>query len=110
MTMREKVENILGGFLERNKEYSVELYIDNAVANSRLGQVIITADRTFNADDEKLTLKWNISDNINFNKFSLQYDEIIACYEEADEYNQQIVHVILRNGIIIEFECVGMRA
>ena len=35
MEMKEKVESILGGFLDRNKDYAVELYINNAVADSR---------------------------------------------------------------------------
>lgn len=108
--VKEKVIKTLNEFLERNKEYIVEAYISNPVTNHIIGRMYVATDRTFKTDDKGFTLEWNISDNINFNKFSLQYDEIIACYEEADEYNQQIVHVILRNGIIIEFECVGMRA
>ena len=109
MAMKEKVDKILGGFLERNKEYAVELYIDNAITNSRLGQVIMTADWTFKADDEKLTLEWNIGTNINFNKFSIQYDEIIACYDEIDKYDQQMVYVVLKNGMTIDFGCIGMQ-
>lgn len=107
--MKEKVESILGGFLERNKDYAVELYIDNAVTNKRIGQTFITMDRTFKADDDKFSIKWDISQDINFNKFSLAYDEILACYEETDKYNQQTVYVIFKNGIEFIFECIGMQ-
>ena len=41
MTMKEKAESILGGFLERNKEYAVELYINNAVANSNIEKFLL---------------------------------------------------------------------
>ena len=83
MTMKEKVESILGGFLERNKEYAVELYINNAVTNSNIGKNLIASDRIYKADDEKLILKWNKDQNydVRYNDFSIPYDEVMACYE-----------------------------
>lgn len=115
MKMREKVENILGGFLERNKDYAIEFYINNAATNSNMGKIFISSDRIYNADDKKLTLKWNKDENydVRYNGFSIPYDEIMACYKETDkEDNLKISEtaiVILKNGMEFDFECIGMR-
>lgn len=107
--MKEKVIKTLGEFLDRNKEYMVKAYISDSTTNSMIGKMFITTDRTFKTDDRKATLEWDNSHDIKFNNFSLLYDEILACYEEVDEYNQQMVYMILKCGVSIDFECVGMR-
>lgn len=109
MTMKERVDKVLGRFLEQNKDYAVEVYINNAVTSNRMGQVFITMDRTVKADEEKFRIKWNIGQDINFNEFSFAYDEILACYDETDEYDQQTVYVIFKNGMEFIFECIGMQ-
>ena len=115
MTMKEKVENILGGFLERNKDYAVELYINNAVANSNMGKIFITSDRIGETNDKRLTLKWSKDENydVRYNDFSIPYNEIMACYEEVDKDDNlkisETAIVILKNGMEFSFGCVGMR-
>jgi hypothetical protein len=115
MTMKEKVENILGGFLERNKDYAVELYINNAVANSNMGKIFITSDRIYETNDKRLTLKWSKDENydVRYNDFSIPYNEIMACYEEVDKDDNlkisETAIVILKNGMEFSFGCVGMR-
>ena len=44
----------------------------------------------------------------NENNFSIPYDKILACYDETDEYEQQMVFVILKCGVSIDFECCGI--
>lgn len=115
MTMREKIENILGGFLERNKDHAVELYINNASTNSNIGKFFIASDRIYSVDDKKLTLKWNKDKNydVRYNDFSILYDEIMACYEEVDKDNNlkisETAVVIFKNGMEFSFECCGMQ-
>lgn len=115
MTMKEKVENILGGFLQRNKDYAVELYISNAVTNSTMGKIFITSDRIYHADDKKFTLKWNKDANydVRYNDFLIPYDEIMTCYEEVDKDDNlkisETATVILKNGMEFSFGCVGTR-
>ena len=115
MIMREKVENILGGFLDRNKEYAVELYINNAVTNSNIGKIFIVSDRIYSSDNKKFTLKWNKDKDydVRYNGFSIPYDEIMACYEEVDKDNNLIISetavVIFKNGMEFSFSCIGMR-
>lgn len=109
MTMKERVDKILGEFLERNKNYVIELYINNAVTNKRVGQMFITMDRTVKTNEDKFEIEWNIEQDIKFNEFSFTYDEILACYDEADEYNQQTVYVIFKNGMEFIFECIGIQ-
>lgn len=115
MTMKEKVENTLGGFLERNKNYAVELYINNAVTNSNIGKILIASDSIYSADDKKLTLKWDKDENydVRYNELSILYDEIMSCYEEIDKENNikisESVVVILKNGMTFNFWCCGVR-
>lgn len=115
MTMKEKIESILGGFLERNKNYAVELYINNAITNRKIGKIFITSDRIYKANDEKITIKWDKDENydVRYNDFSIPYNEVMSCYEEADKNDNlkisERVVVILKNGMKFQFECVGMR-
>lgn len=106
--IKEKVISTLGEFLDRNKEYIVEAYISNSDTNSIIGRMHITTDRTFKANDKEFTLEWDNSNDIKFNNFSVSYDEILACYDEVDEYDQQMVFVILKCGVSIDFGCVGI--
>lgn len=41
--------------------------------------------------------------------FHLIYNEIMDCYEELVEPSFQAVSVLLKNGMKIDFECVGIR-
>lgn len=107
--MKERVDKILGDFLERDRNYAIELYINNAFTNKRMGQMFITMDRAVKADDDKFRIEWNIDQDINFNEFSFTYDEILACYDETDEYDQQTVYVIFKNGMEFIFGCIGMQ-
>ena len=106
--MKEKVIKILGEFLDRSEGYIVELYISNPITNSIIGRMAITTDRTFKADDKGFTLEWDNSNDIKINNFSISYDEILACYDEVDEYEQQMVFAILKCGVSIDFGCCGI--
>lgn len=106
--MKEKVIKTLGEFLERNKEYAVSGYISNPVTNHIIGRMAITTDRTFKADDKGFMLEWDNSNDIKINNFSILYNEILACYDEVDEYDQQMVFIVLKCGVSIDFDCCGM--
>ena len=107
--MREKVESILGGFLERNKDYAISGNISNGISGNPISDFQMTIDRQYGSSESVLYLKSNIGDIKNVNNILILYDEVLDCYEEKDEYNQQMVNVILKNGMRIDFECVGMR-
>lgn len=109
MTMKEKVENILGGFLDRNNDYAVTGNVSNGVSGNNISDFLIPIDRQYESAEKSFFLEGNIDDIKSVNRISIPYDEVLDCYEERDEYNQQMVHVILKNGISIDFECVGMR-
>lgn len=115
MTMKEKVENILGGFLDRNKDYAIEFYINNAVTNSNMGKIFITSGRIYETNEKKLTLKWNKDENydVRYNDFSIPYDEVMSCYKEIDKNDNlkisETAVVILKNGMEFNFECIGVR-
>ena len=115
MEMKEKVESILGGFLDRNKDYAVELYINNAVADSSIGGIFVTSDRIYNADDKKFIIEWNKDENydVRYNNFSIPYGEVMARYEEVEKEDKlkitETAVIILKNGMEFDFQCVGMR-
>lgn len=106
MKMKEKVETILGGFLKRNKDYSVNIYVRNGITNNHMALLLLPIERVIKAEESKFILEW---DAAQFNNFSLLYNEILDCYKERDKYNSQMVHVIMKNGVKVEFECVGLR-
>lgn len=108
MGIKEKIEMLLGGFLERNKNYSVNVYIRNGVTGNFMTRLLIPIERNIQLEEKKLLMGWKVSD-VECNELSLMHDEIMDCYEEKDEYNQQMVHVLMKNGMMIEFECCGER-
>ena len=89
MTMKEKLVNILGGFLERNKEYAISGNISNGINGNPISNFLMAIDREYGSNESVLYLKSNIGDIKNVNHI--------------------LVRVIFKNGIIIDFECVGMR-
>ena len=108
MKMEEKVIKTLGGFLERNKDYAITVYIRNGISGNKISDFWMTIDRQYKLNESALYLESN-RDITSANNVSIPYDEVLDCYEEIDEYNQQMVYVILKNGLKIDFECVGMR-
>lgn len=109
MTMKEKVDSILGGFLERNKDYAISGNISNGISGNPISDFWMTIDRQYGTNESVLYMKSNIGEIKSVNHISIPYNEVMDCYEERDEYNQQMVYVILKNGMRIDFECVGMR-
>lgn len=106
--MKEKIEKIFSNFMDRNKEYAIHAYVKNGVTGNIIAGLTIPIDRTVKPDMEKYSLGWKV-DSIECNDMVIPYDEIMDCYEDRDGYNSQTVVVILKNGMKIEFECVGER-
>ena len=106
--VKEKVINTLGEFLDRNKEYIIEAYISNTVTSHIIGRMYVVTDRTIKTDDKGFTLEWDNKQDITYNNLSIPYDEILACYDETDEYDQQMIFIILKCGISVDFGCCGM--
>lgn len=107
--IKEKVIKTLGDFLERNEEYTIEVYVSNLSTNSILGKMYIADEYSFKTDDKKVALEWDNRQDKVLNNISIPYNEVLACYDEEDEYGQQMVFVILRCGVSIDFECCGLR-
>ncbi len=107
--MKEKVDSILGGFSDRNREYSISGSIRNGLGGSIIANFLIPIDRKTESNERKFFLRSGIDGVKNVNDITIPYDEVLYCYEEKDEYNQQMAYVILKNGIRIDFECVGLK-
>lgn len=105
--MTEKLTKMLGDFLERNKNYAIEIYFRNGITGNLIVKMLIS-DGYLKQEKEKCIIGGNIAE-LDCEQIILPYNEIMDCYEERDEYNQQTVYVILKNSMIIEFERCGMR-
>lgn len=97
-------------FLSRNKEYAVEVYIRSNTTDSIIGQIFVTTDRMFKSKDDSCSLEWDVDCGVKFNRFTIPYDDVEICFEETDEYGSQTVSVIMKCGVSLNFECVGLRA
>ena len=112
MKMKEKVENVLGSFQERNKDYAIEVYIRNGLTCNFMTRLLIPINRNVQLEEKKFLMDWKVGD-AECNELSLPYDEIMDCYEENCEEDglkiTEKVVVILKNGMKFEFECCGVR-
>lgn len=112
MTMKERVENTLGKFMDRNKNYAVHAYIRNFINGNFITRIVVPADRTINLEEKKYILRWKSGD-VECNDLSLLYEEILDCYEKNCEENgikiAEMVIATLKNGMKVEFECCGDR-
>ena len=100
----EKLIAVLNGFLSRNKEYGIEIYLKNGITGSIIQRLYIPTERTISYGKNNYKVMW--ADKMS--EISIPYDDVISCHEEKDEYNQQSVTVILKGGWFIEIECVGL--
>ncbi len=106
---REEVSKILSEFLDRNKYYAIEPYLKNDSTEAIIGRFVIPCKRNYSSvanGKDGFRITWGVPQN----GLLIPYNEVIACYEERDEYGLQIVHVTMKCGASIEFECCGMVA
>lgn len=112
MKLKEKIENILGSFQERNKNYAIEVYIRNGLTGNFMTRLLIPINRNVQLEEKRYLMDWKV-DDAECNELSLLYDEIMDCYEERDEEDglkiAEKAVVILKNGMKFEFECSGVR-
>ena len=99
----EKLIGTLNEFFSRNKEYGIEIYLENGITGSIIQTLCLPLKRIISYGKKDYKIMWNDKMNI----ILIPYDDVISCYEEKDKYNQQSVTVILKSGLLIEIECVG---
>ncbi len=106
MDKSENAKKILNNFINRYKDYAIDIYLSNINSDVILGNFLMPTERNFGLSEEgEYIIEWNDKNS----KIRISYSEIAACYEERDEYNSHTIHVIMRNGIKIDIECCGMR-
>lgn len=107
---KERIDRIIGDFLSRNKDYAVEVYIRSNATDIIIGQIFVTTDRVFKNSDDSCTLEWDmINCGVKFNRFTIPYNDVVVCFDETDGYNSQATSVIIKSGVSLNFECVGLR-
>lgn len=107
---KDRIDKIINEFLSRNKDYAVEVYIRSNITDTIIGQIFVTTDRIFKNKDDSCSVEWDIDCGVKFNRFTIPYDEVVICFEETDEYGSQTASVIMKCGVSLNFECVGLRA
>lgn len=107
---KERIDRIIDEFLSRNKDYAVEVYIRSNITDTIIGQIFVTTDRVFKDNDKSCSVEWDVDCGVKFNRFTIPYDDVVVCFEENDEYGSQTASVIMKCGVSLNFECVGLRA
>lgn len=108
-TKREKTDDTINDFLDRNKDYAVEVYLRSTEADTIISRLLVPSDRNYDRngyDGNCFRLSWG--ENC-CNDLTIPYDDVIGCYKETDEYGSQTIHVSMKYGLVIDFECSGMR-
>jgi len=110
--MKEQITDLLGGFLEKHKDYAIEIYISNGISDSRVARLFVTNDRNFEAKEKQFWLSWQHGE-INTSDITFPYAEISDCYIgylEPDMKNlfQADIIIAMKNGMKYQFQCVGI--
>ncbi len=101
---REKMCKTINDFLDRNKDYAIEIYLKDAGTEFIIGRFFAPSERNYDCYGEKgCRISWNGRNN----DITIPYD-VISCYEETD-FDGQAVYVILKNDIMVVLECCGMK-
>lgn len=112
MMIKEKVENILSNFLERNKEYAIHAYLISDMTGKTIARLLIPIDRAEKPLEDRYVLEWS-NTVMKHDNLSIPYDEVMDCYEKNYEENglriAEDVIVVLKNDMKIDFECCGER-
>ena len=77
MAMKKRVDTILGGFLERNKDYAISGNISNGISGNPISNFFMTMDRQYGSSESVLYLKSNIEDIKSVNHILIPYDEVL---------------------------------
>ncbi|MSS11757.1 hypothetical protein FYJ38_24430 [Clostridium sp. WB02_MRS01] len=105
---KETTSKILIDFMNRNREYAIESYLKTESTEDIIGRFIIPCERSYNQNTnggDRFRITWGRPQN----GLIIPYGDVIACYQEKDEYGSQTVHVIMMGGVTIDLECCGDR-
>lgn len=102
--IRRRAIQSIEDFLNRNKDYTIEIYIKDANNGGFcVEENYVPTGRNWNFDDEKkLKIIWHSG----CYSVSIPTDKISGYYEGIDKNGQENVQVILESGICVEFECI----
>ena len=103
---KEKFSKTLNDFLTRNEEYAIQIYLKNTDTDSFIGRFLAPIGRNYDQNGEG---GFKVSWNKGYDSLCISHNEVIACYQEKDEYGSQTVHLIMKYGVTIDFECCGDR-
>jgi len=104
--MKEKIANIIDGFLRRNSDYVIIVYLKDKYGHM-IGNFNLPGGRIFDREIKDRYLLWKWNNGYGVNSLNIPYGEVITVNKETDEYGSQSVDVKMRNGIIFQFVCCG---
>lgn len=106
---KEKIANTMNDFMKRNGDFNIEVYVSDSCKNSFFGRFLLPMGRNYDSNCVSKSECYQITWDRGRSDLKLPYDDIIACYEETDEYGSQVVTLIMKCGVSLNFECVGLR-
>ncbi len=112
MAMKEQITDLLCGFLEKHKDYAIEVYVKNGITDKNIVRLFVPSNRKFEVKENQSILKWQFGE-IDSSGITFPYDEILDCYVGYLEPDmralfQADIIVAMKNGMKYQFQCVGM--
>lgn len=111
--VQNELNEAVNNFLKNTEGYAIQIYIksNGFIIESFL---IRSDDCLYTQYDNKPSeLSISILDGINDIRHQIIYfprEQVIGCIDEIDRWGSKTVHVLMKNDMMIELECCGMRA
>lgn len=101
---QERMKEIFSNFMDRNKDYALEVCIKGSHQNL-LGRFFIPMERKYQIDENSISaISW-----IQGSTVDIPYREVIDCFEERDGDISETIHFVMESGMLIDISCAGLR-
>lgn len=110
--IQEKLSEKINNFLKNTEGYAIEIYIKSN--GFIVGSFLVRSNECLYTKYSEKSLELSISlpdkndpyihQDINFPR-----EQVIDCIDEVDRWGSKTVHIIMKNDMMIELECCGMR-
>lgn len=62
MLIKEKIEKVLGNYLDINKDYAIHVCIKNGITENIIAKLLVPIDRVTKTEEKKYLLEWKVND------------------------------------------------
>lgn len=101
---QEQMKKIFSNFMERNKDYALEVCIKGLHQNP-LGRFFIPMERRYQSDENSMSaISWIQGSIVN-----IQCKEVAVCCEERERDISETIHFVMESGMLVDISCVVLR-